>query len=666
MRNNQEQKIKCPICNKDVLYSRINSHIDNCTTDSNSKNKNDYKGINIKTLLQGKRTISDVWKESQQKKYKDIEVIDVSEDYQITKPDLKKSRTKDVDLSNIRYLQRIQHLPLSEKLRPKTLLEYVGQQHLLNTEHGTLYKYVEQGAIPSMILWGPPGVGKTSLSRIMIQSVKEKYHMIETSATRANTQELRAIFDKAKQEYQLTKRRVVLFIDEIHRFNKVQQDLLLPYVENGDIILIGATTENPSFQLNNALISRCHIFVLNKLNDVELTIIVNRAIGILNRLRKFVWKVETPLRLSSDAIKYLVSVAMGDSRRTLNLLEMVEVYTRSEEKKIPNIKQGSDKELPNQEKSNEDVQVKDEGVQVINEKVSKEAEIETDIGETKVKERNEVKDETQIEEQDQISKEDREKNEKTEGAVISLAKLKGIIKHNKDGLTTYYDTKGDYHFDAISALHKSIRGNDANASLYYLARMLKNGEDPLYIARRMIRMASEDIGIANNSMLPLAVATHDTVMKIGLPEADAALAHCCVALAQSPKSIDVYRAWNTVNKMLNDNEFNMAQAEIPMHIRNAPTKLMKDLGYHEGYKYNPGYVNGYCHQEYFPKEVLSRCSADRRELKFLWGQPFGNQVEKDTNAMIYERKYEREIENETVDYDNTSEVGGVDTREDLD
>lgn len=645
MKISNEQKIKCPICNKDVLYSRINSHIDTCTIKEKPKSNNN-KGMNIKTLLKGKRPINEVWKESQQRKSRSNEVIDLSQDNEYVKPDLKKPRTKDVDLSNIRYLQRIQHLPLSEKLRPKTLLEYVGQQHLLNPERGTLYKYIEQGTIPSMILWGPPGVGKTSLSRIMIQSVKEKYHMIETSATRANTQELRSIFDKSKQEYQLTKRRIVLFIDEIHRFNKVQQDLLLPYVENGDIVLIGATTENPSFQLNNALISRCHIFVLNKLNNVELTIIVNRAIGILNRLRKFVWKVDVPLRLSSDATKYLVSVAMGDSRRTLNLLEMVEVYTRGEEQK----KQANQKE----EKAGKTRQMEEEKDEVEKKEIdNKEIKEEEGEGEIK-KEEEEIKEEAEAikedrdeikDEKDETKKEEEEEKEE-ENIVITLDKLKDIIKHNKDGITTYYDTKGDYHYDTISALHKSVRGNDPNASLYYLARMLKNGEDPLYIARRMIRMASEDIGIANNSMLSLAVATHDTVMKIGLPEADVALAHCCVALAQSPKSIDVYRAWNGVNTMLNNNEFNMAQAEIPMHIRNAPTKLMQDLGYHEGYKYNPEYVDGQCKQEYFPKEVLERCSADRRELKFLWGQPFGNKFEKDTNVQEYERKFERKIERE--------------------
>lgn len=576
-----EQRISCPICSKLVPYSNINSHIDLCSQrPSNKRFKNEVttKGSDSNGMKAEKRSISSILISPSHKRQKTFSqstqstIIDLDSDNntekihandedektkedRINSPQLKNETTEPVtnfnksneeDVNNIKYLQKISRLPLSEKLRPKTLLEYVGQQHILSQTNGSLYKYIEQGVIPSMILWGPPGVGKTSLARLLTKAVTKRYYMIETSATKANTQELRSIFEKSKAEFHLTKRRIILFIDEIHRFNKSQQDLLLPHVESGDIVLIGATTENPSFQLNNALISRCHVFVLEKLKPNETRIVLSRGIALLNKLRKFIWNVVNPLKISKEGLDYIVDVSIGDTRRALNLLEMVEISTRT---------LYSDK-------------------------------------------------------------------------LLDAESIRDLVKNNSsNGFSTYYDPKGDNHYDTISAFHKAIRGSDENAALYYLGRMLKGGEDPLYIARRMIRIASEDIGIRDNSMLPLAVATHDAVMKIGLPEADMALVQCCVALARAPKSVEIYRAWKQLKSMLDENKYSMSSSEIPMHIRNAPTKLMEELGYHKGYKYNPDYKDGLCKQEYFPQEVLDKCENPDKDLKFLTGEHFGTKID---------------------------------------
>lgn len=545
-----EQQIACPVCNKKIQFSQINTHLDICTQGGGD--------------VQGQPSIASMMYSRNRLKRGNIDestVVDLEQDSStesVDSPPLK--ITKTLKLSNtphphdnyeIRWLEKMSHLPLSEKLRPKDLKDYVGQQHILSHESGTLWKYISEGVIPSMILWGPPGVGKTTLARLMTKTAatsaaENKYTMIETSATKANTQELRSIFEKSKKEYVLTKRRIVLFIDEIHRFNKTQQDLLLPHVENGDVILIGATTENPSFQLNNALISRCLIFTLCKLSISEICIVLSRAVALLNKLRKMVWKVDCPLKLGRKVLEYIADMSAGDTRRALNILEMIEISTRV-----------------------------------------------------------------------------------TNAPDMTVEQIREIILSNSSiGLSTYYDTKGDNHYDTISAFHKAIRGSDDNAALYYLGRMLQGGEDPLYIARRMIRIASEDIGIRDNSLLPLAVAAHDAVMKVGLPEADMALVQCCVALARSPKSIEIYSAWNRLKSMLAENKYGMASSEIPMHIRNAPTKLMQELGYHKGYKYNPDYLNGQCCQEYMPQEVLDKCE-DPDDLRFLKGKHLGSKVDPD-------------------------------------
>lgn len=532
--NSIEQIISCPVCNRKVGYSMINEHLDTCTTSD--------KPRTVTSVLGRKRGRDTQTSSSFSSSPSHVTASGSGMSAEATGPPPKRPQFD----SEYQWLQKIGHLPLSERVRPREMTEYVGQQHILSQEGGALSKYVRQGVIPSMVLWGPPGVGKTTLARLLTKTAsahgKFQYIMSETSATKANTQELRSIFDKSKNDFHLTKRRTVLFIDEIHRFNKGQQDLLLPYVENGDIVLIGATTENPSFQLNNALISRCHVFVLEQLSLTESCIVLSRGVALLNKCRRNVWNVEVPLKVPRSVLEYIVDLSVGDVRRALNLLEMVEISSRS-----------------------------------INTELTKEA-------------------------------------------------VKKMIGQND--INTYYDTSGDNHYDTISAFHKSVRGSDENASLFYLARMVHGGEDPLYIARRMIRIASEDIGLADHSQLPLAIAAHEAVMKIGLPEADLALAQCCVSLCRAPKSVELYRGWKRLRSMLSENRYSMASSGIPLHIRNAPTRLMEELGYSEGYKYNPDYVDGKAKQEYFPQEVLEQCPSSN-ELEFLDGQRLGTKMDFD-------------------------------------
>lgn len=544
-----EQQITCPVCEKRVLFSSINDHLDICANSSKNYLKSQPT---LHTFLTTKKRPKCVVTDNNNLVPVTDNHIDV-----VHEPPLKKlASTCEIDIK-YKQLEKIARLPLSEKIRPKELKDFIGQEHILSHDKGILSKYLIQGRIPSMIFWGPPGVGKTSLARLLTVTLnKEKrshtiYQLIETSATRSNTQELRSIFEKSKREYELTKKICVLFIDEIHRFNKGQQDLLLPYIEHGDIIFIGATTENPSFQLNNALISRCNIFVLNKLNENEMYQVLIRGIDMLNECRNIVWNVKHDLRLENECFSFINDLSKGDTRRALNILEMIEISTRSDSK------------------------------------------------------------------------------------VYSIEDIRHIVGNAE--LKAYYDSHGENHYDTISAFHKAIRGSDENAALYYLARMLQGGEDPLYIARRMIRIASEDIGTINNCLLPLAIAAHDAVMKVGLPEADLALAQCCVALARSPKSVELYRGWNKLNEMLRENKYSMSDSFIPLHIRNAPTKLMQEIGYHKGYKYNPNYKDGKVMQEYFPQEVLDKCE-NKSDLKFMTGKHLGDLLDSDLEDYINENQ----------------------------
>ncbi|CAO3654893.1 unnamed protein product [Mucor fragilis] len=409
-------------------------------------------------------------------------------------PTIKRSKRADAALES---------MPLAARVRPITLTDFVGQEELLGPD-GILKKLIDHDRIPSMVLWGPPGCGKTTIARIISKMTKSRF--VELSATSHGTADVKKAFEDAKGHLMLTGQKTFVFIDEIHRFSKTQQDLFLPYVEHGTIRLIGATTENPSFKVNSALLSRCKVFVLKRLDQDQIESILSRA---LERWRGEEYQVDHDSK-DKEAIKQLAVYSDGDARTALNTLEIAVSL------------------LP-----------------------SKQHPLEIDT-------------------------------------------VKGAFQKSH----LLYDRNGEQHYDIISALHKSIRGSDADAALYWLGRMLVAGEDPLYIARRLVRCASEDIGLADNTALPLAMAAYTACEKIGMPECDTILAHLVVHLAETKKSVRSYKAYNLVKQTIQ----NSPAYPVPMHIRNAPTTLMKNLGYGQGYKYNPDYQEP-VEQTYLPDEL---------------------------------------------------------------
>lgn len=397
--------------------------------------------------------------------------------------------------------------PLAERMRPADLDEFVGQERLI-AEGGLLRQMVEGDELSSFILWGPPGTGKTTLARIIANKTNSKW--VSFSAVISGIKEIKALMAEAQAFMNFEKRRTVLFVDEIHRFNKAQQDAFLPYVENGTIVLIGATTENPSFEINSALLSRLKVFVLDELQIEDVVFILRRALE--NKERGL---GNESLVVSDELLQFLATYASGDARTALNSLELAVLVAK---------RRGS----------------------------------------------------TELTEAD-----------------IKQAVQQAVLKYDKDG---------EHHFNLISALHKSIRNSDVDASLYWLARMLEAGEDPLYIARRLVRFASEDIGLASPQALPLAVASMQAVELIGMPECKIALAQSVVYMATAPKSNSVYAAYNSAAK----DALNTVQHPVPLHLRNAPTKLMKEIGYSTGYKYAHDYDEGKADMECMPKELKGR------------------------------------------------------------
>ncbi|ODV97861.1 hypothetical protein PACTADRAFT_47708 [Pachysolen tannophilus NRRL Y-2460] len=581
--------VSCPVCAKEIEIGLINRHLDTCTSSCSRVESNVSTKSNLTNILNGNRSKSrsSLKKErnytpSLKRARNEVVTIDDDETSSVSEqntsnislfvPDSPPPSTidqhQDVDdeaippskklkkdsspppppytltpqyhlEEELKLLKSQAKLPLAEKLRPKNLDQYIGQQHLVGP-NGILRGFIERDRIPSMILWGPPGVGKTSLCRIISHETHSRF--VELSATSSGISECRKVFEEAKNEYRLTKRQTVLFCDEIHRFNKAQQDIFLPYVEKGDIILIGATTENPSFQLNSALLSRCRVFVLNKLEVSDLNKVLCKAILIVNKTRKLLYN-QPILKFNKQSVDYLSDLSDGDSRGALNLLEIADSHF---------LKSPSN----NNNNNNNDIS-----------------------------------------------------NENANFIDITPELLKHIFKRTH----LIYDRVGDAHYDTISAFHKSVRGSDANAALYYLGKMIKGGENPLYIARRMIRIASEDIGVLDNTCLPLAIAAYQAVQFVGLPEADLALVQCAYKLCQAPKSVLIYRAWNKICSYI-DKDPGFASAPIPLHLRNAPTKLMKDLDYSKGYKYNPDYLNGEVVQEYLPEKIKGTNFLDGKHL----------------------------------------------------
>lgn len=520
--------VSCPICGKNVHLDKINAHLDQC-----EHSKPAPKQASILSSFSQKRKLSNedpiVVEDDEEQEPTPKRQTPLKPEVPAPLPKPTPSSTPDKD-TEIKQLRSQLSTPLSERLRPKSLHEYVGQQHLIG-HGGILRGFIENDTIPSLILWGPPGVGKTTIARIISQRTRQKF--IEINATNSGLQDLRKIFENCSKEFFLTKRKTIVFCDEIHRYNKNQQDFFLPFVEKGDVILIGATTENPSFQLNNALLSRCKVFKLAKLEIQEIHRVLNKGILHLNKIRKLIYN-KSLLTFTKKSIDYIADLSNGDSRISINLLELIDSHY----------------------------------------------------------------------------------HHKDSGTTIEIEDLKPILQKTH----LLYDRVGDSHYDTISAFHKSIRGSDPDAALWYLGLMLQGGENPLYIARRMIRIASEDVGVLDDSCLPFAIAAYQAVTMVGLPEADLALVQCAVKLAKAPKSVEIYRAWKKIKNVLN-NEPTLSGAPIPLHLRNAPTKLMKEMDYGKDYKYNPDFKDGKVSQEYLPKQL--------KGLKFLDGKHLGDIVDPD-------------------------------------
>ena len=401
-----------------------------------------------------------------------------------------------------RFFYCIMSEPLAERLRPRTLDDYIGQRHLVG-EGAVLRKMIDAGRISSFILWGPPGVGKTTLAQIIANRLKTPFYTL--SAVTSGVKDVRDVIEKAQKGRFFNEASPILFIDEIHRFSKSQQDSLLGAVEKGIVTLIGATTENPSFEVIRPLLSRCQLYVLKSLEKDDLLQLLHRAVttDVILRERKI------ELKETSALLRY----SGGDARKLLNILELV---------------------------------------------------VEAESGDVMI----------------------------TDELVVSRLQQNPLA----------YDKDGEMHYDIISAFIKSIRGSDPDAALYWMARMIEGGEDPQFIARRLVISASEDIGLANPNALLLANAAFDTVMKIGWPEGRIALAEAAVYLATSPKSNSAYLGIDEALAVVRET----GNQPVPLHLRNAPTKLMKDLGYSDGYKYPHDYAGHFVAQQYLPDALMAK------------------------------------------------------------
>ena len=388
--------------------------------------------------------------------------------------------------------------PLADRLRPQTLEQVVGQDHLLG-EGGPIRRMIEAGRLGSMILWGPPGTGKTTIARLLAKAAGYEYQSI--SAVFSGVADLKKAFEAARMR-RAAGQQTLLFVDEIHRFNRAQQDGFLPFVEEVIVTLVGATTENPSFELNGALLSRSQVYVLKRLDDAALDQLLDRAAALMER----------PLPLTPEARQAMLALADGDGRYLLTMSEVLF-------------------DLP-------------------------------------------------------------------EGDLLDVQALAGVLQKRAPA----YDKSREEHYNLISALHKSVRGSDPDAALYWLARMLNGGEDPLYLARRIVRMAVEDIGQADPLSILVANAAKDTYDFLGSPEGELALAQAVVHLATAPKSVGVYEAFKAAKKAAHETGSLMP----PAHIRNAPTKLMKQLGYGKGYQYDPDTPEGFSGADFFPDEMERR------------------------------------------------------------
>ncbi len=430
----------------------------------------------------------------------------------------------------IAHYQILNHVqPLAERLRPKTLDEYIGQKHLVGPD-AILRKMIDAGRISSFILWGPPGVGKTTLAQIIANKLETPFYTL--SAVSSGVKDVRDVIERAKGNRFFSQANPILFIDEIHRFSKSQQDSLLGAVENGTITLIGATTENPSFEVIRPLLSRCQLYVLKSLDKEDLLDLLHRAISTDTILKER----QIELQETDSMLRY----SGGDARKLLNILELVV-------------------------------------------------------------------------------------NSESANPIIITNK---IVTERLQQNPLAYDKDGEMHYDIISAFIKSIRGSDPDGAIYWLARMVEGGEDPAFIARRLLISAAEDIGLANPNALLLANACFDAVMKIGWPEGRIPLAETTIYLATSPKSNSAYQAIGDALQMVQET----GNLPVPLHLRNAPTKLMKELGYGNNYKYSHNYTNNFVEQQFLPDELKDRHiwkpqnnAAEQKHaerMKTLWGKRY--------------------------------------------
>jgi len=429
-----------------------------------------------------------------------------------------------------------QSVPLAARMRPQTFSEFVGQEQLV-ADGRVFRKCIEADQLPSMVFWGPPGSGKTTLAHIIANVTRAQFSPL--SAVSAGVADLRRVIGEAKRRLRSSGQRTILFVDEIHRFNKAQQDAVLPFVENGTVTFIGATTENPSFEVIAPLLSRCRVFRLNLLSDDDVRLIVERAIKDVERgLGKL------QISINKEALRHLVTMSNGDARVALNALEMAAFAT------VPD----------------------DDGLRS-----------------------------------------------------IDLSTIEEALQHR----ALLYDKSGDQHYDLISALHKSLRGSDPDAALYWLGRMLEAGEDPLYIARRLVRFASEDVGVADPQALMITVAAQQAVHFVGLPEGNLALAEAVVYLAAAPKSNSLYQAYSRVQQDIQHGR----NEPVPLHLRNPVTGLMRRMGHGQGYKYTHDHPDHFVKQQNLPPSLQGKRYyvpteqgyekeiADR--LKKWWGEQKG-------------------------------------------
>ena len=423
--------------------------------------------------------------------------------------------------------------PLADRMRPESLNQFVGQGHLVS-KGKFLRRMIENDQLQSLILWGPPGSGKTTMAHIIAHSTDHNFTSF--SAVFSGIKSVRAVMEQSQSRLRIYGRKTIIFIDEIHRFNKAQQDAFLPFVEKGDIILIGATTENPSFEVNSALLSRCRVLVLHALNQRQIGMIIKQALDDdKNGLGT------EKLNIDEDAILLLSNLANGDARAALTTLEIAYQWTKIEEEKI-----------------------------------------------------------------DRITVE--------------------MIKEAYQKKTLRYDKTADQHYNLISALHKSLRGSHPDAALYWMVRMLEGGEDPLYVARRMIRFASEDIGNADPNALTVAIAARDAYHTLGSPEGELALAQAAIYLATAPKSNSIYAAYRQVTAVIKKT----GNLPVPLHILNAPTRLMKSLDYGKGYQYDHDCEDNIAPQECLPREI--------RDEKFYEPSRFGFEKEIKKRLGWWEKK----------------------------